>query len=1254
MPWGAWDKINEKGLAQYVLPHIANRIHLAITRDDELDKPGGRQVVTEALFNALCTKDIRYARALYNPLQEQQPIRDPDTLLDGSGDGTCLDLALLFAGAALGNELLPLVVVIGGPLGGHAVVAISLEFGRRDADFPRRSSRDGEWAENGILSDATTLRTLVDDNRYLIVECTGFAKSDALPVDVPEGQGRVDGRLSFARAIKAGREQLDRADRPLQFAVDIAYLQDIGKQAPLDPFGRSLERVKPQLKRRLGRIFESHQVFGGRAEELGRLDAFVVGPSGYMVVTGGSGSGKSALIANWVRRLEMRGTKVAYHFISLQHDTAGHDETLLSLVQQLSYWNSQPASGTSGAEVESSFIELITESNANVVVVIDALDEAKGWEVGPQLFPARLAPNVHVVLSARKVAGKDWIESLELQRPGLLELGPLSQTGVEEVLRAANVPVWAFDKNALGVLSDKADGDPFYLRVLIDDLLLGRIKTPEALATHPKGVDEYLRRWWNEIGKSEAMRQEVKDLLGYLLVAQGPISATELKDLSPDDSLSGFTLDGALERVRRFIIGDAERGFSLSHWRFKDYLVRKELTDTDQRPYRDRLADWCDQWRKNNGRYALSFAVTRRLDALKAATPTQRLGAIQEVVNLICDEEYQQRRVEATDAIAGLKLDVPRVVQEIARLTDESVVPLLARVAMEHENIEHKWLLPEAMLAPASQGRVEEAERRLALFQAEDHWRDAAKLLIAWLAAPYDTGAARTALRSFGGGWAGVPPLPMFRDRVRTTIGDGAPPVLTLPYYPNTMPEPRSEDEMQRIIAELGADQSPASKISGIQPVRVPGRESLHRRGTGKETPTYIAEGDAPHLVAFAIPPMNRQSGTKLMRQYIGIHAANPYADYRNRSLWGILGAVLCHPETDWTRDMTRLLVTGAFAPSPIRFREAFRIAIQCCRARAGMADARAELDRTVRETRDAAARLHGTRWESDSWGNYGRRFSCLAEGTAVVLKDKSLAEAYLNEAATLPVGFAGYQAPASLTLAEANEIVRPADDASLSAALIQARSSAHNVQDPGFCARTTARVNAMRDRWWAEPIDDLTGVLDDFISDPFARRFAPIHRVADDFRQRPKIEERMALDEVRNARTLTDLARNVFHLPVSAFERLNPGTPQTIDAGAEIAVPDPKFAPLLAARFSAELLSRADLLDDLRVSYLARLVPIALANATALDTVLARLTLSLNAADAMMLDELLAVAPVPEGNAESDGDVGKVQRTGPYSAGVT
>lgn len=62
--------------------------------------------------------------------------------------------------------------------------------------------------------------------------------------------------------------------------------------------------------------------------------------------------------------------------------------------------------------------------------------------------------------------------------------------------------------------------------------------------------------------------------------------------------------------------------------------------------------------------------------------------------------------------------------------------------------------------------------------------------------------------------------------------------------------------------------------------------------------------------------------------------------------------------------------------------------------------------------------------------------------------------------------------------------------------------------------------------------------------------------------------------------------------------------------------------------------MSRADLPNDVRILYLARLVPIALANATTLDLVLARLTLAMTPAGPLMLGELLVMAPVAEGDA--------------------
>ena len=71
-------------------------------------------------------------------------------------------------------------------------------------------------------------------------------------------------------------------------------------------------------------------------------------------------------------------------------------------------------------------------------------------------------------------------------------------------------------------------------------------------------------------------------------------------------------------------------------------------------------------------------------------------------------------------------------------------------------------------------------------------------------------------------------------------------------------------------------------------------------------------------------------------------------------------------------------------------------------------------------------------------------------------------------------------------------------------------------------------------------------------------------------------------------------------------------GPDTALDEDSEVNVPDPEFAPVLAARFAAEALVAEGLSPETRSGILQRLVPIVMSNPTALDTVLARLVLSM------------------------------------------
>jgi hypothetical protein len=79
--------------------------------------------------------------------------------------------------------------------------------------------------------------------------------------------------------------------------------------------------------------------------------------------------------------------------------------------------------------------------------------------------------------------------------------------------------------------------------------------------------------------------------------------------------------------------------------------------------------------------------------------------------------------------------------------------------------------------------------------------------------------------------------------------------------------------------------------------------------------------------------------------------------------------------------------------------------------------------------------------------------------------------------------------------------------------------------------------------------------------------------------------------------------------------------------------IPEPDFIPILAARLSALALVSLGLTDELRTSLIQRLVPLAITNRTALDTVLGRLLLSARNTKFEM-PALLASLDVPGGSA--------------------
>jgi hypothetical protein len=171
-----------------------------------------------------------------------------------------------------------------------------------------------------------------------------------------------------------------------------------------------------------------------------------------------------------------------------------------------------------------------------------------------------------------------------------------------------------------------------------------------------------------------------------------------------------------------------------------------------------------------------------------------------------------------------------------------------------------------------------------------------------------------------------------------------------------------------------------------------------------------------------------------------------------------------------------------------------------------------------------------------------------------------------------------------------------------------------------------------MRGRWWLPGLD-VRQEIATLQNDPRSERFASLHCVDHKYEGRGEPPRSFSLpNRVRNAHTLAMLA-DAYQRGLPEFLRLNRGwePEQPIPAGTPIHVPDPGLAPLLAARLAAEMLVAPGLSTEERVAVIRSLVPVAAANATALDTVLARLLLVERPVDPAILGRIAELAPMPK-----------------------
>jgi len=876
------------------------------------------------------------------------------------------------------------------------------------------------------------------------------------------------------------------------------------------------------------------------------------------------------------------------------------------------------------------------------MLVVDALDEATLHRGGTSIvdllstrihrFPdwlrflgtTRRDPNVLNSLSGLDYHQLDAQDSRNMEDLEAFVARRLSREPLATRLEASGETAESVRK----ALTDNSSGNFLYVTFALDAVESGRAGFEDLAQLPPGLLGQYQWFFQRQFGDG-ADRPAVEAVLAVLVAGQEALPARDL------GLAAGLDPDLALPRVLRSLApylreehphGEQAPRYQLFHKSLVDWLTAPDRAGAPfwipSRAGHRKLVDALySRYQKNPNKlspYGLHH-LGSHLAAL-ASTSTddeERSEAVEGLVAFSGDAAVQGRR---RDEPLGVLKNLDTAL-EVASTDDSDIsnsVSRTLRASMNLVRFRRTRLRPRRLFQLAEEGKLEQVQQEISLFRADGPWRGAALLTAAWLAKEDHPQAAR---RLF--------------DQVRTEEGtfEALEKRMDVVFHGGDLgtswlvPPPNPWEVEAMMVQVRGTDLEAFSGMAEgfADPGEAPMLDAEgNMEASTDEASVELARIHGPPLVSFAHASPN--PGDTLLQEYIALHAANSYRTYRNRALGWLLQAVVAHPDDKWCASMLGLIAEGALSEEGVEFGECVPISRTAVQASLG-APMDMEAFRSASEAalKDGVA-LHNTRGESDSWGSYRRRYGVYAEGFGRAIGDRKFAIEILTRGLDLPHGYAGFTAPAALTLAESARVVlgeaRGEEvvplETIIGRALEAAQEAAHNVQDPTFCARSTSRVNAMRRNWWHIPPSgmdlNIRETLEHFLHDPGDPEFSALHLVGWEYQNRNEMRGSLRLPaRMRDAASLRELA-TIYQRPLLDLHIINPeveDSDQPLAPGTEVRVPDPGFVALLAGRLAAELLSAPELAPMERIRGIQALAPLASRNETALDTVMGRLLLA-------------------------------------------
>jgi NACHT domain- and WD repeat-containing protein len=291
---------------------------------------------------------------------------------------------------------------------------------------------------------------------------------------------------------------------------------------------------------------ERCRIFVGRDESLSAIAAYLkdLEPRP-LVISGEGGTGKSALLAEALRRAQRDhpGSETVYRFIGATPGSSDGRALLGGLCRELArrgYGGGEASVPTDYQQLSGDFRERLAAAGPGrpLIVFLDSLDQlsASQGARGLAWLPRPVPEGVRIVVSTRL---GDTLDIMERRGAPVKELGPLSPTDGEELLRrwlaGVGRTLQPGQERAVLARFQASKGNPLYLRLASEEARRWKSgQDPEDLATGVEGIiaENTYGRLAEEDNHGEVL---VSRALGYLAASRDGLSEDELLDVLSRD-----------------------------------------------------------------------------------------------------------------------------------------------------------------------------------------------------------------------------------------------------------------------------------------------------------------------------------------------------------------------------------------------------------------------------------------------------------------------------------------------------------------------------------------------------------------------------------------------------------------------------------------------------------------------------------------------------------------------------------------------